>query len=511
MIATRNVRQSRRWSVAAVSLLLVVTSQLSGCSRPDTLETLKAEGVLHVITRNAPTIYYEDQDGPTGYDYELAHRFAEHLGVELRVRLVPGNADILQVLDRGYAHIGFTGLAINEEWDGRFQTIGNGLTSESIVIYHRDLSRPADFQALTETATTLHVAGDSNHIRHLQAQSVSETLPEIEVHPGLDAAGVLERVEDGRFTAAVIDANELALNHVYFPNVMRAFSMAREEDIAWLFPVRHDDSLVLAAQAFLDELRDNGTLAQIRERFYGHLDRLNYVGARTFDLHVEERLPEFKPFFQQFGDEFGVDWRLLAAIGYQESNWRPDAVSPTGVRGLMMLTLNTAKYIGVDNRLDPVESISGGARYFRRVHARISDQVPEPDRTWFALASYNVGSGHLEDARQLTKNAGRDPDRWMDVKEFLPLLSQKEWYSQTRFGYARGNEPVTYVQNIRRYYDVLARLHELSPEAGTLLALDESLDLMDDELDSHLPGDGLPATEMTLVLPREMGAPPPTL
>lgn len=508
MVVTRNVKQGYRWSLAACGVLLAVVSQLSGCSRPSTLETIRSEGVLHVITRNAPSIYYEDREGPTGYDYELALRFAEHLGVELRVRVAPGNADILQVLDRGYAHIGFTGLAVSDDWNSRFQTLGNGLKSESIVIYHRDVDRPDTLSTLRERQITVHVAGDSNHIRHLQKLSEDNPLPELEIHPGLDAAGILERVEDGRFGAAIIDANELALNHVYFPNVLRAFSMSEQEDIAWLFPASHDESLVEEARLFMERIAANGTLAQIQERFYGHLDRLNYVGARTFELHVSERLPEFKPLFQQFGDEFNVDWRLLAAIGYQESNWRPDAVSPTGVRGLMMLTLNTARYIGVDNRLDPVESISGGARYFRRVHARVPERIPEPDRTWFALASYNVGSGHLEDARRLTEGAGRNPDRWMDVKEFLPLLSQKEWYSQTRFGYARGQEPVTYVQNIRRYYDVLARMYEPTPEEPSLVAI-EGMDSQTDTPSSS--GESLPLTEMTLVLPREMGITPPTL
>ncbi|MCP4055747.1 MAG: transglycosylase SLT domain-containing protein, partial [Pseudoalteromonas sp.] len=181
--------------------------------------------------------------------------------------------------------------------------------------------------------------------------------------------------------------------------------------------------LAKAARQFLESLETNGTLAQISERFYGHLDRLNYVGARTFMHHVENRLPKYESLFRDYAREFNMDWRLLAAIGYQESHWRPNAVSPTGVRGLMMLTRNTASHIGINNRLDAEESIQGGAKYFRIVHEKIPERIPEPDRTWFALASYNVGFGHLEDARRLTEGAGRDPDRWMDVKEFLPLLA----------------------------------------------------------------------------------------
>jgi membrane-bound lytic murein transglycosylase F len=121
----------------------------------------------------------------------------------------------------------------------------------------------------------------------------------------------------------------------------------------------------------------------------------------------------------------------------------------------MMLTLDTAGQLDVDNRLDPDQSILGGARYFRLVKEKIPDRIPEPDRTWLALAAYNVGFGHLEDARKLTQKLGGDPDKWVDVKKTLPLLSQKKYYSQTQFGYARGQEPVTYVENIRSYYDLL--------------------------------------------------------
>ena len=159
-----------------------------------------------------------------------------------------------------------------------------------------------------------------------------------------------------------------------------------------------------------------------------------------------------------------MDWRLLAAIGYQESHWDRDAVSPTGVRGIMMLTRAAAKDMDIADRKDPEQSIRGGARYLARMLQRIPERVPEPDRTWLALAAYNVGYGHLEDARILTQKNKGNFDRWVDVKESLPLLSQKKWFKQTRYGYARGREPVRYVDNIRTYYDILVWLTEEQPD-----------------------------------------------
>ena len=153
-----------------------------------------------------------------------------------------------------------------------------------------------------------------------------------------------------------------------------------------------------------------------------------------------------------------MDWRFLAAVSYQESLWNSKAVSPTGVKGLMMLTNNTALQLKIKNRRDPVKSVHGGTKYYLSMHKKIPARIGEPDRTWFALAAYNVGFGHLEDARILAQRAGLNPDLWSDVKKYLPLLSKKKWYEQTKHGYARGREPVTYVQNIRNYYDVLVWL-----------------------------------------------------
>ncbi|MBT8143474.1 MAG: transglycosylase SLT domain-containing protein, partial [Gammaproteobacteria bacterium] len=191
------------------------------------------------------------------------------------------------------------------------------------------------------------------------------------------------------------------------------------------------------------------------DKYYGYRGEFDYVGTRRFLRHVESRLPQYQEMFDEAAERVDVDWKLLAAVGYQESHWNPDAVSPTGVRGLMMLTRATAGQLGIENRRDPEASISGGARYLVRVRSKIPERIPEPDRTYMALAAYNVGFGHLEDARVLTQRFGKDPDLWKDVREHLPLLAQRKYYTTVRRGYARGWEPVLYVDNIRRYYDLL--------------------------------------------------------
>ena len=190
-------------------------------------------------------------------------------------------------------------------------------------------------------------------------------------------------------------------------------------------------------------------------RHYSHVEKFNYSDIRTFTRRVETHLPKYEKLFKEAAIRVGFDWRLLASIGYQESLWNPRAKSPTGVRGLMMLTRATARQMKVKNRLDPAQSIRGGAEYIARVHKKVPQRIPEPDRTWLALAAYNVGFGHVEDARIITQRHGGNPDRWIDVKESLPLLARKKWFEQTKYGYARGWEPVKYVENIRQYFAYL--------------------------------------------------------
>ena len=139
---------------------------------------------------------------------------------------------------------------------------------------------------------------------------------------------------------------------------------------------------------------------------------------------------------------------------------------------MMMLTWRTAKAMGVKNRLSSEQSILGGAKYLARMRDKLKDTLQEPDLTWMSLAAYNVGLGHLRDAQTLAQREGKDPTSWHDVKNMLPLLSDKKYYSSLKYGYARGTEPVRYVQQIRRYEQILQQhLGDDSDDSVALLRL----------------------------------------
>lgn len=443
------------WSFFPKLIVFVaIAALLTACSRPTTLEKIEQEKVLHIITRNAPSIYFEDKDGPAGFDYEISKLFADELGVELRLRVANSLGEILSVIDQGYAHFAAAGLAATQERAIRFKFSSAYMDVTPKVVYRLGSSRPRQLSDLV--GKRLVVEADSHHIdqlNRLKQDLIDLTWEETEE---LDTSDLLRQVSEGKIDYAIVDSTELAVHQAYYPKAAAAFDLSQPQDFVWYFPSSTDDSLLQKAETFIAKIKQDGTLLQLKERYFGHLNQLNYVGARTFIHHIKKRLPKYEETFKMEAERQQLDWRLLAAIGYQESHWRPNATSPTGVRGLMMLTRVTAKELGIKNRLNPNASIKGGAQYFAKIKARIPDRIPEPDRTWMALASYNVGFGHLEDARILTQKDGKDPDQWLHVKEYLPLLQKKKWYKQTKHGYARGSEPVVYVQNIRRYYDVLA-------------------------------------------------------
>jgi membrane-bound lytic murein transglycosylase F len=457
----------------ALGILLL----LNGCAEePSTLERIQAEGTLRVITRNSPATYFQDRNGETGFEYELVKRFADDWGLKLQVEMADNLDELFAKLNQenGPA-LAAAGLTATQSRQGQARFSASYLDVTPQVIYRNGQRRPTRPEDLiNQRILVLKGSSHAEQLRELQLQH-----PELsfEESAAVEVVDLLRMVDEGEIDLTLVDSNELAMNQVYFPNVRVAFDLGDTQRLSWAVAPGEDTSLLDEINTYITRSHENGSLQRLKQRYYGHVDVLGYVGAYTFARHLQQRLPRYERYFRQAGQTHNVDWRLLAAMGYQESLWQPTATSKTGVRGLMMLTLRTAQAMGVSDRLDPRQSIEGGAKYIVHVKNQLPESIQEPDRTWFALAAYNVGGGHLEDARKLTEAEGLDPNKWLDVQKILPRLSQKQWYSKTRYGYARGGEPVHFVRNIRRYYDILTWVTQPQME-GTQLA-DSSL---------HVPG-----------------------
>ncbi|WP_127347559.1 membrane-bound lytic murein transglycosylase MltF [Idiomarina mangrovi] len=439
--------------------LLLLSLSLLSCTpapAPNQLEQIRERGVLRVGTTLSPTTYYLDQEQPAGLEYALAQRFADELGVSLQMVPRYSLKHLFGLLDSGEVDFIAAGIDRTEQRSGKYRfTPPYQEIAQQVVFRQGSRTRPRE---LAELDAELVVVAGSSHAEWLQAQQ--QQLPELNWRASdeHDAIELLRLVMQGDIAYTIVDSNTLAVQRRFYPDLSVAFTVRDSIDVGWVLNQQLDASLYNPLIEFFGALRDSGELDQLVDQHFGHVNQFNYVDTTLFIQAVEQVLPRYRKLFQTHSGS--LDWRLLAAISYQESLWNPRAVSPTGVRGMMMLTLPTAQQMGVRSRLNPEQSIRGGARYFEQMLQRIPARIAEPDRVWFALAAYNIGLGHLEDARILTQQQGADPDRWIDVRKRLPLLRQKKFYRQTKFGFARGDEPVRYVGNIRRYYDTLIWLDE---------------------------------------------------
>lgn len=448
--------------LAALPLILV----LDRSPAPD-ISRIQQSGKLRVLTIEGPTTYYHTADGPSGFEYDLLTEFAKELDVELSFEVTDGQASIFPRLVRGDAHFAAAALHVTDSRRQIVRFSDHYQSIETHVVYRRGEPRPEKIQDLV--GRDISVPAGSTHAQLLSTwKSEHPDLTWTETS-GKTAEDLLTDVWEGKTGITFSPSNLLAIVRQHHPDLQIGFSLESTHDLAWAFRPDSDDSLVHAANRFLAAMRETGELERLVERYYGAATKFDYVNVQTYRRRIKSVLPRYEALFREAGAEYGLDWRLLAAQSYQESYWKPDAVSPTGVQGLMQLTKATAEFIEVEDRTDPRQSVLGGARYLRNLYDRIHESVTEPDRTWFALAAYNVGLGHLLDARELARQRSQDPDRWTNVKATLQLLSEPEWYTKTKHGAARGYEAVAYVTRIRSFYDILT---ELRPEAPTLKEID---------------------------------------
>ena len=423
---------------------------MTSCSQSSQLHRLQQQGELIVAMRQ-PAAYHQLHNRP-GFNQELIETFARTLGLSVRFTLVTDTDHLLADLQQAQVHMAvglmnspatFPGIHFSDS----YQQVSTQL------IYRYGEAKPKSLADLAPGG--LHIL-DEPYYREILQAAVAQ-YPELSWETAASAHidSLLQQINQGQVRYGLANTADLTVGRQYYPYLMSAFTLGEPQPLAWAFPAQGDDSLRQAANRFLHRWRENGTLGYLHERYYGHLNRFGFVDKQLFRRHWRERLPKFRALFQAAGLQTGLDWRLLAAMGYQESHWQADAVSPTGVRGLMMLTQATATQVGVTDRTDPAQSILGGADYLHSLQNRLSDRISGDDRLWFAMASYNVGLGHVRDARKLTERQGGNPNLWVDVKQRLPLLRDKKYHSTLPHGYARGDEPVTYVDNIRYYYDLL--------------------------------------------------------
>lgn len=442
--------------------LLLATALLTACGdsprAPVSMDSVEKDGVLKVATRNGATTYYLNRHKqPSGPEYDLVMEFADAQGWEVEWTMHDSTANVIKALEKGTAHLAASGLTHRPSHNARFtRGPAHSEVTEQLVCHRegRPLPRlPEDMADLD-----IRVTASSSYVETLNGLaaehegitfSTSELTTEV----------LLSHVAEQRFDCTVADANIVQVTRRHWPHLEVAMNLTRGQNLGWYLP-EGAEKLAGTAREWMNSRAGDEAIKAMERKYYSYIGEFDFVDLRALNRRIDERLPKYRQYFIQAENKTGMPAELLAALAYQESHWDPKAVSPTGVRGIMMLTQRTARSLAVKDRLDPEQAIDGGARYLADRHARLPETIPEPDRTFLALASYNIGRGHLLDARQLARNLNRDPNSWEDMRQVRPLKADKRYYPSTRYGYARGYEPVHYVQRIRNYKDIISKEFE---------------------------------------------------
>ncbi|MGE5466371.1 MAG: membrane-bound lytic murein transglycosylase MltF [Ignavibacteria bacterium] len=436
-----------RW-VFCLSFVFALLS--AACSK---LEPPQPGGELVVAIRGDPVFYQpaSGEEPASGFENDLLEAFAAELQVKLKLVPVRGSREMRELVRTGKVHFA---AALPAEAEPELAYTKPLHVARQLIVQQADA---IGFDELGDLAGhVIQVALDSPLDKVLRGLKPAVTVAEVDEANDID---LLARVSDGKAELVATDSAHYDVAVNFYPDIEVAQELPGTVTYAWTFRAR-DEELRRKADAFLTRMAEDGTLARIRDRYYGHIKRINQENMGQFLTAMQTRLPHYRADFLQAQRLTGIDWRLLAALAYQESGWNPLATSPTGVRGMMMLTEDTADYLGVSNRLDPRQSILAGARYLGEILDAIPDETPDPDRTWLALAAYNLGMGHFNGARALAKGLKRDPDSWYDMKKVLPLLARPQYYQRLKSGRGRGGEAVIMVENIRNFYNVLCRFEK---------------------------------------------------
>ena len=419
----------------------------------NSVQQIKKEGKLTVIMTNNANVYYSYRDQYMGFEYDLVKEFGDYLGVEIEV-IVPGWDKMFEVLNSREGDLIAAGLTITEPRKAIVDFSDDYLHVQQQAIVRKDnmsIKKVSDMEG-----EKIHVRAETSYQQRLQELQDEGLDLEIVLHRNIPTEELIRQVAEKEIDITIADSNIAFLNQRYYPDIRIAFPIEEPQSLGWAVR-KNNHTLLKAINGFFNEIKRNGDFGTIYERYYRNVTIFDYVDLIKFHKRLETRLPKYESIIKREAKRYGFDWRMIAAIIYQESHFNSRAESNTGVRGLMQVTQETAKEMGITNRINPAQSVKAGVGYLAKLYDRF-DEIEDPDtRFLFALASYNIGYGHVRDAQEICRREGWNPQEWDALKKALPLLRIEGYYKDTEYGYARGTEPIRYVDRILTYFDIIKR------------------------------------------------------
>ncbi|MCP4391803.1 MAG: transporter substrate-binding domain-containing protein, partial [Gammaproteobacteria bacterium] len=423
----------------------------------DDLDKIKKRRVLRVLLRNNAASYFLYRGELMGFEYELAREFADYHGLRLEVVVPPSHREISTWLLEGRADIAMSFL----EPDEKLGRLGVDFSrayhyaQQHIVVQKDDPA--ASLQDLDyRTIFVRHHSYYWERLSQLQQDGARFSLRATD--DKIETEQLIQMVSRGKYKATLADEHLLDIELAKGLPVRSAFTL--EDEVPHSIALRkRNPQLKQALNEFIKRIyRGEFYNVTYNKYFKSRRSVQRLARGRVVDA-LKGQISPYDKLVRKYSNRYGFDWRLVTAQMYQESKFNPKAKSHVGARGLMQLMPRTAKSMGIKNSVDPASSIRGGVKYLDWLRDRFDASLPISARTWFTLAAYNAGAGHVQDARRLAGQIGLDSNRWFGhTEQAMLLLSKRHYAKKARYGFVNGREPVNYVRDIRQRFEAYVDL-----------------------------------------------------
>lgn len=442
----------QRFLPFSLCFLSLIACRKSGSNQTDDFSQIVQAGEINVLTISGSMSYFIYKGEPKGYEFELLNNFAESLNLKVNIRLAENETKLTEMLLRGEGDLIAYNIPVTNEGKEQVLYCGNEAVNEQVLIQRTNkgdtlltdvtdligkdvwvIHRSKYYKRLKNLNDEL---GGGIHIRTIEKDTVT-------------VEDLIEMVSKGEISYTISDADMAKYNKTYFNNIDISLLVGHPQRSSWAVR-KTNPALAEAIDKWFDDNQNAPQYKQILKRYFEMSKRPG--DGRIPAISSKHNISPFDPYFKEYAREINWDWRLLASLSYQESEFYTDRVSWAGAAGLMGLMPNTAKNLGlsIDQIYDPEKNIRAGTSYIKKLIRIFSYIENEDEQIKFIIASYNSGPGHVLDAQALAIKFGKNPEEWIDVEEYLKLKNLPEYYSDPvcKYGYFRGTETINYVQNV---------------------------------------------------------------
>lgn len=430
---------------------LFVCFLISPITQYSQMDLIKMRGELRYGTRASLLSYFIVGEEIVGYEYQLLKAFCNENGLTLKTEVYPNNGEMFKDLQSGKIDVAGGHLSATKSRAKLFAFSAPISETATSLVTHYNYRKQTDIKDFEDTKGQL--IANSSYEELLQKLDFQPQ--NIETIENISLFDLVRKINKQEIDFTFADSEIIDIYQYFIPGLYQPIQLSEKEDVVFILNRVRVDTLKAGLDQSILQANENGLLEKFKSDVMIHIPNIDIADTVTFFDKLQTTWPKVKDLIDSVATENDFDTALLAAISYQESHWNPDAVSISGVKGLMMLTESTAEEMNVSDRTDAKESLTGGIKYFRYMRDKIPDRITEPDKTLFALAAYNIGYGHLEDARILTQKAGKDPDQWKEVEPFLEKLNNPMLEHELNYGNANGKTAVLYVNNIMTYKQLM--------------------------------------------------------